>query len=136
MLFYIFHLSIESSDDVLPHSGAIATRFRFVPTIKKKYDYGIVVFLLTYNLVAVSGHREEQIVRIASDRLAMIAFGFAVTVMISLIVFPVSAGNELHKSLVSKFKNIKVSLDGMHDLFLFHHSSFDSEAQAQRSPEE
>ncbi|XP_031495627.1 aluminum-activated malate transporter 14-like [Nymphaea colorata] len=91
--------------------GATATRFRFVPTIKRKYDYGIVVFLLTYNLVAVSGHREEQIVRLASDRLAMIAFGFTVTIMISLIIFPVSAGDELHKSLVSKFKNIKGSLE-------------------------
>ncbi|KAF3791680.1 Aluminum-activated malate transporter 13 [Nymphaea thermarum] len=91
--------------------GATATRFRFVPTIKRRYDYGIVVFLLTYNLVAVSGHREEQIMRLASDRLAMIAFGFTVTIMISLIIFPVSAGDELHKSLVSKFKNIKGSLE-------------------------
>ncbi|CAN6481988.1 unnamed protein product [Victoria cruziana] len=108
--------------------GAIATRFRFVPTIKKKYDYGIVVFLLTYNLVAVSGHREEQIVRLASDRLAMIAFGFAVTVMISLIVFPVSAGNELHKSLVSKFKNMKVSLDDCIEEFF---KDFDEKEKSQ-----
>jgi len=30
--------------------GAAATYIRFVPYIKKNYDYGVVIFLLTFNL--------------------------------------------------------------------------------------
>ncbi|GAU23348.1 hypothetical protein TSUD_333950 [Trifolium subterraneum] len=37
--------------------GSVATYFRLVPKIKNRYDYGVVVFMLTFNLVVVSGAR-------------------------------------------------------------------------------
>ncbi|KAF2316324.1 hypothetical protein GH714_041665 [Hevea brasiliensis] len=34
--------------------GAAATYIRFFPKVKKNYDYGVVIFLLTFNLITVS----------------------------------------------------------------------------------
>ncbi|KAI3514630.1 hypothetical protein L1887_13207 [Cichorium endivia] len=34
--------------------GAVATYYRMIPSIKKKYDYGVMIFILTFNLVALT----------------------------------------------------------------------------------
>ncbi|ERN12309.1 aluminum-activated malate transporter 13 [Amborella trichopoda] len=92
--------------------GAIASYTRFIPTIKKKYDYGVMIFILTFNLIAVSGYRGEEIVKLAGDRLSTVGMGFAVCVATSFFICPVWAGDNLHRSLVTKFENITVSLEG------------------------
>ncbi|KAF8394434.1 hypothetical protein HHK36_020642 [Tetracentron sinense] len=38
--------------------GAAATYSRLFPNIKRRYDYGVLIFILTFNLVVVSGLRE------------------------------------------------------------------------------
>lgn len=93
-------------------SGAAATYSRLVPSIKRNFDYGAVIFLLTFNLVAVSGFRGGEIIRLASERLSTIAMGFLICVFTSLLVFPVWAGEELHRSLVSKFDKLALSIEG------------------------
>ncbi|XWS76424.1 hypothetical protein CRYUN_Cryun01aG0174900 [Craigia yunnanensis] len=92
--------------------GAAATYTRQVPNIKKKYDYGAIIFILTFNLVVVSGLRVEQVMELARDRLSTILMGFAICIFISLLVFPIWASDELHDSLVSRFEDLARSLEG------------------------
>ncbi|PIN25877.1 hypothetical protein CDL12_01394 [Handroanthus impetiginosus] len=92
-----------------------ATYCRLVPKIKKKYDYGFMIFILTFNLVAVSGVRAEQVVQLARDRLAAVGMGFAVCVFVSLFICPIWASNELHYSTASKFDKLASSIQGCLD---------------------
>ncbi|XP_058076966.1 aluminum-activated malate transporter 12-like [Magnolia sinica] len=91
--------------------GMAATYFRLVPSVKKKFEYGIVIFILTFNLVAVSGFRGEEIIKLAKDRLLTITIGFSISLFTSLLIFPVWAGDELHRSLKSKFDNVASSIE-------------------------
>lgn len=83
-----------------------------MPNIKRKYDYGVLIFLLTFNMVAVSGSRFDNGFRIAYQRLATIAIGFAICLIISLIVSPIWAGEDLHKSVILKIEGLSKSIEG------------------------
>ncbi|OMP05032.1 Aluminum-activated malate transporter [Corchorus olitorius] len=92
--------------------GAAATYTRQVPNIKKKYDYAVTIFILTFNLVVVSGLRAEEVLVLARSRLSTIVMGFAICIFISLLVFPIWASDELHDSFVSRFQDLARSLEG------------------------
>lgn len=102
----------------LMFSGAVTTYSRQVPSIKKKYDYGAIIFMLTFNLVVVSGLRAEQVLELARDRLSTIFMGFAICIFISLLVFPIWASDELHDSLLSRFEVLARSLEGTNTIKL------------------
>ncbi|XP_071719360.1 aluminum-activated malate transporter 8-like [Rutidosis leptorrhynchoides] len=87
-------------------SGAVATYCRMIPSIKRKYDYGVMIFILTFNLVAVSGLRADKILELARQRLFTIGMGFAVCIITSLLIFPMWAGDELHKTTSYKFNKL------------------------------
>ncbi|KAK9057278.1 hypothetical protein SSX86_022113 [Deinandra increscens subsp. villosa] len=91
--------------------GAAATYFRMMPNIKKKYDYGIMIFILTFNLVAVSGLRADKIIELARERLSTIGMGFAVCIFTSLLIFPMWASDELHRLTSSKFDKLACSIE-------------------------
>ncbi|KAL1351487.1 hypothetical protein HN51_015408 [Arachis hypogaea] len=94
-------------------SGSVATYFRLVPSIKKRYDYGVMIFILTFNLVAVSGVRvEDPVWEIARQRLLTIVMGFIVCVCVNIFVFPLWASDELHHSLVTIFFNLANTIQG------------------------
>ncbi|OVA05503.1 Aluminum-activated malate transporter [Macleaya cordata] len=92
--------------------GAIATYSRLIPNFKKKHDYGAMIFILTFNLVAVSGLQGEKVLLLARERFATIVIGFAICVFTSLLVFPVWSSDELHSSIASKFDNLAQSIEG------------------------
>ncbi|XP_022760030.1 aluminum-activated malate transporter 14-like [Durio zibethinus] len=92
--------------------GAVATYTRQVPNIKKKYEYGAIIFLLTFNLVVVSGLRAEQVMQLARERLSTIVMGFIICIFTSLLVFPIWASDELHDSFVTRFEDLARSLEG------------------------
>ncbi|KAG4973103.1 hypothetical protein AAZX31_11G041600 [Glycine max] len=91
--------------------GALATYMRFIPYIKKNYDYGLVIFLLTFNLIAVSSYRAENVLKIAHDRVYTIAIGCAVCLLMSLLVFPNWSGEDLHNSTVYKLEGLAKSIE-------------------------
>jgi uncharacterized membrane protein YccC len=93
-------------------SAAAATYARLIPRIKKKYDYGALIFILTFNLVVVSGIRAEKVIILARERLSTIAMGLAICIFISLLVFPIWASDELHNSMASKFEDLARSVEG------------------------
>ncbi|BFG43180.1 hypothetical protein CerSpe_294540 [Prunus speciosa] len=92
--------------------GGAATYSRLVPRIKKRYDYGAMIFILTFNLVVVSGLRAENVLELARERLSTIGMGFAVCIFISLLVFPTWASDELHHSTAHKFQVLADSIEG------------------------
>ncbi|KAJ8620933.1 hypothetical protein MRB53_029462 [Persea americana] len=110
--------------------SAIASFYRLVPSIKRKFDYGFMIFILTFNLVAVSGFRGEEIIKLAINRLSTIGVGIIICEFTSLFIFPIWAGDELHRCLVSKFDNLALSIK---DCFEEYFKPMDRKGETQTS---
>ncbi|CAD5334145.1 unnamed protein product [Arabidopsis thaliana] len=91
--------------------GALITYLRFIPYIKKNYDYGMLIFLLTFNLITVSSYRVDTVIKIAHERFCTIAMGVGICLLMSLLVFPIWSGEDLHKSTVAKFQGLSYSIE-------------------------
>ncbi|KAF5473944.1 hypothetical protein F2P56_005890 [Juglans regia] len=85
---------------------------RFIPRIKAKYDYGVLIFILTFTLVSVSGYRTENLLEVAYQRLSAIAIGGATCIIMSVFVSPVWAGKDLHKLTASNLEKLANYLEG------------------------
>ncbi|KAG7967483.1 hypothetical protein I3843_08G101100 [Carya illinoinensis] len=109
--------------------AAVATYVRQVPNIKKRYDYGAMIFILTFNLVVVSGIRAEKVMRLARERLSTIGMGFVTCIFVSLLVFPVWASDELHDSIASNFEHLAHSIEGCLEEYIA--SAFTNEKENQ-----
>eukprot|EP01018_Ginkgo_biloba_P034045 Gb_21421 [translate_table: standard] len=92
--------------------GTASTFSRFLPKIKSKYDYGVVIFLLTFNLITVSGYRVDNIFRMAYQRLATIAIGCGISLAISLFIRPIWAGEDLHNSIINNIEGLAGCIQG------------------------
>lgn len=98
----------------------MATYCRLIPSINKRYDYGVTIFILTFNLVAASSlHGDHQVMELAHHRLSAVAMGFAVCIFIGLLVFPMWATDELHQLTSSKFKQLASCIEGTCMLMLY-----------------
>ncbi|ESQ39809.1 hypothetical protein EUTSA_v10001180mg [Eutrema salsugineum] len=91
--------------------GAVITYLRFIPYIKKNYDYGMLIFLLTFNLITVSSYRVDTVIKIAHERFYTIAIGVGICLLMSLLVFPIWSGEDLHKSTVAKLQGLSLSIE-------------------------
>ncbi|EYU28937.1 hypothetical protein MIMGU_mgv1a019562mg [Erythranthe guttata] len=76
--------------------AAASTYMRFIPSIKSKYDHGVVIFILTFTLVAILGYRVTEISILGHQRLSTIFMGGAICILVSVSVCPVWAGQDLH----------------------------------------
>ncbi|CAA2965329.1 aluminum-activated malate transporter 10 [Olea europaea subsp. europaea] len=92
--------------------AAAATFSRFIPTIKARFDYGAMIFILTFSLVSVSGYRVDELFELAHDRLSTIAIGTSLCILTTMIFCPVWAGNELHYLITNNMEKIADSLNG------------------------
>ncbi|KAL1338317.1 hypothetical protein AAHE18_10G203500 [Arachis hypogaea] len=92
--------------------AAGATFLRFFPRIKARYDYGVVIFILTFSLVTVSGFRVNEILELAEQRLLTILIGGATCMVVSILVCPVWAGQELHNLVASNIQKLANYLEG------------------------
>ncbi|KAL6554531.1 Aluminum-activated malate transporter 12 [Orobanche hederae] len=90
--------------------GTTATYIRFIPYIKKNYDYGVVIFLATFNLISVSSYRVHNVLQIAHARFYTVAVGCGICLLMSLFVFPIWSGQDLHDSTVSKLEGLAKSI--------------------------
>ena len=95
-------------------AAAGSTFFRFFPKIKARYDYGVVIFILTFSLVTVSGYRVEQLFQLAHQRLSTILIGAATCMVVSIFVCPVWAGEDLHKLVASSIEKLANYLEGIY----------------------
>ncbi|TQD73788.1 hypothetical protein C1H46_040679 [Malus baccata] len=86
--------------------AAASTFSRFFPRIKARYDYGVLIFILTFSMVTVSGYQVEGILEMSNQRLLTIAIGGGTCMFISTFVCPVWAGEDLHKLISSNIENL------------------------------
>ncbi|KAL3532170.1 hypothetical protein ACH5RR_005691 [Cinchona calisaya] len=92
--------------------AATSTFIRFFPHIKRRYDYGVLIFILTFSLVTVSGYRVEQIFELAHQRISTILIGAATCMIISIFLYPVWAGKDLHNLVASNIEKLANFLEG------------------------
>ncbi|KAH7435955.1 hypothetical protein KP509_06G085400 [Ceratopteris richardii] len=103
---------------------------RFFKVIKARFDYSMVVFSLTFCLVSVAGYRGSDNVKVALDRMLIVLLGCMVCIVVSLFVFPVWAGDDLHNLIVNNFDDLAESIEGCTAAY-FH--SYDKKAHVQTS---
>ncbi|KAL2328410.1 hypothetical protein Fmac_021837 [Flemingia macrophylla] len=84
--------------------AAIASFIRFFPKVKARYDYGMLIFILTFSLISVSGFRDDEVLEMAHQRLSTIVIGGSACVVISIFICPVWAGEEFHHSTINKLE--------------------------------
>ncbi|XP_073269245.1 LOW QUALITY PROTEIN: aluminum-activated malate transporter 8-like [Primulina huaijiensis] len=89
-----------------------ATFTRFHPSVKRKCDYGVLIFIVTFTLVAVSGFRVSQILKLAHQRLVTILIGGVTCIIISIFVCPVWAGQDLHHLIATNIEKLALYLEG------------------------
>jgi len=77
-----------------------------------QYEYGFRVALLTYCLIIVSDYRMGNPIRTMFDRLYSIAIGGIISMLVNVSIFPLWAGDQLHKELVKNFHSVADSLEG------------------------
>ncbi|KAK6144177.1 hypothetical protein DH2020_020997 [Rehmannia glutinosa] len=92
-----------------------STFIRFFPTVKARYDYGMLIFILTFCLVSISGLRSDEILELAQKRLLTILIGASTCVIVSICVYPVWAGEDLHKLVAKNIEKIGSFLEGFAD---------------------
>ncbi|CAN6861137.1 unnamed protein product [Brassica oleracea] len=89
-----------------------ATYSRFVPSFKSRFDYGAMIFILTFSLVSVGGYRVDKLVDMAQQRVSTIAVGTSICIIITIFICPIWAGTQLHRLVQHNFIKLADSLDG------------------------
>ncbi|KAL9405347.1 hypothetical protein Peur_002319 [Populus x canadensis] len=92
--------------------ATISTFLRFVPKIKARCDYGMLIFILTFSMITVSGLKEDHILELAHNRLSTVSIGAAACVIVAIVVYPVWAGEDLHNLIALNIENLGNSLEG------------------------
>ncbi|KAE8692995.1 Aluminum-activated malate transporter 8 [Hibiscus syriacus] len=95
--------------------AAVSTFARFCPKIKARYDYGLLVFILTFSLISISGFRDDEILELVHKRLLTVLIGGSTCVIISVLLFPVWAGQDLHNLIASNMEKLGIFLEGFGD---------------------
>ncbi|KAI3741394.1 hypothetical protein L1987_59066 [Smallanthus sonchifolius] len=92
--------------------SAVATFSRFIPSVKGRFDYGVMIFILTFSFVSVSGYRVDKLLELARNRVSTIAIGTSICMFTSMLFYPVWAGKELHNLIYKNLERLAESLDG------------------------
>ncbi|OMO62697.1 Aluminum-activated malate transporter [Corchorus capsularis] len=95
--------------------AAVSTFARFYPKMKARYDYGLLIFILTFSLISVSGYRDDDLLELAHKRLSTVLIGGSTCVVISILLFPVWAGQDLHNLTASNIEKLAYFLEGFGD---------------------
>ena len=98
------------------HAAATVTFVRFFPTMKTRYDYGLLIFILTFTLVSVSSYREDKVLRMAHQRVTTIIMGSFITFVTCICICPVWIGEELQNLVANNIEKLGNFLQGIYIL--------------------
>ncbi|KAL8192628.1 hypothetical protein R6Q57_027813 [Mikania cordata] len=100
---------LQASVTILAAAAAFS---RFIPSVKSRFDYGVMIFILTFSFVSVSGYRVDKLLELAKDRASTIAIGTSICIFTGMFIYPVWAGRELHNLTYKNLERLADSLDG------------------------
>ncbi|KAL4611227.1 hypothetical protein ACB092_08G107600 [Castanea dentata] len=92
--------------------AAAVTFVRFFPTMKTRYDYGLLIFILTFSLVSVSSYREDKVLRMAHQRVTTIIVGSFIAIATCICIRPVWIGEELQNLVANNIEKLGNFLQG------------------------
>ncbi|XWS50140.1 hypothetical protein CRYUN_Cryun12cG0063200 [Craigia yunnanensis] len=92
--------------------ASAATFSRFIPSVKSLFDYGTLIFILTFSFVAVSGYRVDKLFDLAHHRISTIIIGTSLCILVIMLVCPIWSGQELHSLIVRNMDKLADSLNG------------------------
>lgn len=92
----------------------VSTFIRFFPKVKARYDYGMVIFILTFSMVSISGLRTNEILELVQKRLSTVLIGSAACVVVSILVCPVWAGEDLHVLVAQNIYKLGNFFEGLY----------------------
>ncbi|KAJ6807538.1 aluminum-activated malate transporter 10-like [Iris pallida] len=110
-----------------------ATFFRFVPSIKAKFDYGMMIFVLTFNLISTSSYRVVNLIALAQNRVSTITLGVCITLIVCIVVFPVWAGEDLHLLIIRNMGKLADSIEATVFEYFEEETSQTKDASSQNS---
>ena len=84
--------------------------------MKTRYDYGLLIFILTFTLVSVSSYQEDKVLRMAYQRVTTIIMGSFVAIVTCICIRPVWIGEELQNLVVNNIENLGNFLQGIYIL--------------------
>lgn len=76
------------------------------------FDYGAMIFILTFSIVAISGYRVDKLFVLAHQRISTIIIGTSLCILVIMLVCPIWSGQELHSLTVRNMDKLSDSLDG------------------------
>jgi hypothetical protein len=80
--------------------------------VKARFDYGAMIFILTFSLVSISGYRVVEVFDLAHRRISTIIIGTALCIIVSMLVCPIWAGQELYTLIFRNMDKLADSLEG------------------------
>lgn len=86
--------------------ASVTTFMRFYPKVKAKFDYGMLIFILTFSLISVSGYRDDEVIDMGHRRITTILIGSSTAVVVCVLIWPVWAGTDLHKLVASNLEKL------------------------------
>ncbi|GAA0170907.1 transporter [Lithospermum erythrorhizon] len=92
--------------------AGFVTFLRFIPKLKARYDYGLLIFILTFCLISVSGYRDDEVLNMAHKRLSTVLIGGSTALAICILVCPVWAGEDLHNRVANNIDKLGTFLEG------------------------
>ncbi|CAL5032208.1 unnamed protein product [Urochloa decumbens] len=93
--------------------ASAATFSRFIPEVKARCEYGVIIFILTFVMVTVSSYRVENLIEYAHERVTTIMVGVATCLFTTVFVFPIWAGEDLQKLAAGNLDKLAEFLEGM-----------------------
>ncbi|XP_027343357.1 aluminum-activated malate transporter 2-like [Abrus precatorius] len=110
-------LSGEKGKDVLTSTfifviGGTVTFMRFSPRLKARYDYGLIIFILTFCLVSLSDNTESELQEMAHERFLTIIIGSCIAITVCIGICPVWVGQDLHNQIAGNIEKLADFLEG------------------------
>lgn len=78
----------------------------------------MLIFILTFCLVSISGVRSNEVLKLAQTRLITILIGACTCLAVSILICPVWAGEDLHKLVAQNIAQLGNFLEGEYSFII------------------